>query len=261
MSTEEELIFSKGASLSLCSPKSKLSTLHRGLSTQRSNHGPGSVYQQAQSPIFRLLPAEVHAAIYVHYLVFTCDCFVDKQALRVVLDRERAFSHPLPPLMTSCRRLYHELAPLALGRAALRLFRLERTSCVLYGVAVYGLLRWEALRTLTLVVSLAWPWETWADEFRVVVAMTPGLKELVVEWFASQANTVVKSTVVVNIPPRETRPWVTQEEAFLDAIGTLKELEVINFRGDVPDKWIDVLGKETQATIVKWKLVKSWDLP
>ncbi|KAI1193066.1 hypothetical protein F5X97DRAFT_53943 [Nemania serpens] len=193
---------------------------------------------QANSALFSL-PSEVRDRIYDFYLTYDHSDFGDTLRPHKLYLDGAAYSRPLPALMCSCKRAYHEMSPRVHDQAVMRVEmrgRVERR----IGFAVHGTLRFDRLRKLSLLVPLEYPnWNKWLYFFSDVVRRAPRLRVLVLDW----APRPVAETGWAG------RVNVKKEGEFFEIVKGMKELHTLHVYGDISARWIDGLT-ESVARVV-----------
>jgi len=214
-------------------------------------------HQQFTSPLFSL-PFEIRSRIYAYYLSFTPSDFTIGETVRPThmyldpvdgnnkpRDGDVGYTRPLPSLMLTCRRAYGELAPLAHGLAAVRIRPGGAYEERRIGVAFHGILKFEQLRRLIVVVEMGHAsWNLWVPFIVGLVGRTPGLEHLVVDW--APWDSEIEATKV----GWRRRLYEKKEGEFLELVEGLRELRTVTLHGRVPRDWKGRIEKATGTRVV-----------
>jgi len=228
---------------------------------------PVDTYTQAQSSLFRL-PLEVRQQIYRLLLAFTWDKFIMTHitgwhSFPFINDGPNC--QPLPAPMLACKRLYHDLAPQALGEATISLFMLRRAygrgafPTFLVGKAAYGRLRLSRLRKLVVITNsrhnVEWGHLGWGASLAHILKGASSLHEVVLEMYA------------VPVAITDLQKWLeVQTDTLLPSLQQLNNLELVRFRtnvpasyrGIVPNMLSEAIRQETGATVFETELEDRW---
>lgn len=132
------------------------------------------------SPLF-LVPLEVRQIIYEYYLSFTRRRWLSPTLLRQMhFIHDKPHSTALPSLMLTCKRAYAELRSDVHSNVVLWS---PSNDSLEIGFAVHGILRFERLRRLFLVIE--WerpPWDEWLSFFGEAVSRMPALEHVTIDW-------------------------------------------------------------------------------
>lgn len=204
--------------------------------------------QQLDSRLFRL-PLEIRNRIYDFCLVLDHSDFgYTKRSLHVYFESGE-YSKPLPPVMLACKRAYQEMRMQVHHESMLRVYIPEYSPSI--GFAVHGILRYERLLKLYLLVSMEHPyWNRWLHFFEEVANRTSRLRELVIDWEPRQLRLSGSQAVLHE----------KKENHFLQIVGGLKELGMIRLHGDIPPHWTKKLEEMTTARIISYRL-RWWKEP
>lgn len=187
---------------------------------------------QSSSPFFSI-PGEIRKAIYAYYLTFHYRDFEISSRPCYMFRGEPAFSKPLPALMLSCKRAYHEMRPTVHEEAVMIACKFDGGQRI--GFAVHGNLRIPRLRRLVFLVAMEHAsWNTWMGLLGQVTGRAEGLRELVVDW---EPRWATLSGGVRNLGQQESR----KVKRFLQAIAGAPALEAVRIHGDIPPDWLDEL--------------------
>ncbi|ROV96549.1 hypothetical protein VMCG_07825 [Cytospora schulzeri] len=215
-----------------------------------------TIHTQSGSPFFAI-PGGIREAIYTYYLTFHFRDIKLSGRPCFWASSDQPFSKPLPALMLSCKRAYHEMRP-KVHEEAVMIACMFMGSSRKIGFAVHGNLRISRLRKLVFLVATdRSPWVTWMGFLRQVTGRAEGLRELVVDWEP-------RWTAV----PGSTEEWGLQEtrkvKRMFEVIDGAPALEVVTIHGDIPSDWLDelrVMIANKLDRVVKVKcLIERWSM-
>jgi hypothetical protein len=231
-------------------------------------------YMQTKSPFFRL-PFELRQQIYHLHLRFTWDKFIMAEAWsthfdRFLLDNNHepyGIAITLPSMMLACKRLYHDLAQIAFGEAAIAMLSLRNQhsfrgkSAVILAKGVHAPLRYSRLRKLVVITNsrhnLEWGNLGWGTSLTCVLEQAaPELRQLVFEMHA------------MPIKLAQMDQWLdVQAETLLPTLRRLSRLVQVVFRSDAPESYrrayfpevlVDFLNENLRATVIAEGLGDKW---
>lgn len=240
-------------------------------------------YMQTKSPFFRL-PFELRQQIYHLHFRLTWDKFIMAEVWSThfnpfLLDNNYepyGIAITLPSLMLACKRLYHDLAQIAFGEAAIAMLSLRNQhrfrdkSAFILAKGVHAPLRYSRLRKLVVITNsrqnLEWGNLGWGTSLTCVLEQAaPELRQLVFEMHA------------MPIKLAHMDQWLdVQAETLLPTLRRLSRLEQVVFRSDAPASYrrayfpealVDFLNENLGATVIaeglndKWKVELSYAQP
>ncbi|KAH9995859.1 hypothetical protein F4779DRAFT_607280 [Xylariaceae sp. FL0662B] len=196
---------------------------------------------QTDSPLFTI-PLEIRGRIFQYYLTFTNDGFADSlRPIHTYLDAVKPHSTTLPALMLACKRAYAELQPEVHSTAALRVRRPGLRNERRVGFAVHGVLRFERLRRMYLLIDMEYAyWNAWLDFFGIVVSRTLGLEHLTIDW-APRA--------VTHASGWERKQAEKKEDIFLQLLKPMARLQTVWIYGQAPEHWEERIKQDTKASV------------
>lgn len=236
---------------------------------------------QTQSPFFRL-PSELRQQIYRLHLQFTRDKFIMAKVLGPDFDPfffsddhnlssdGAATATTLLRLMTACKRLYHDLAPLVFGEAAVAMFSMRyhrfdkgRRSFIL-AKSGHAPLRLSRLHKLVVMTNsrhnAEWGNLGWGANLARMLDGAPELRHLVLEMHAMPVRVA------------DVDRWLdAQADTLLPLLRRLPRLERVVFRSSfpacyrsayVPEVLVEFLGGELGpgVHVVASELGERWSV-
>jgi len=246
-------------------------------STPVSSPKPATTINSQPGALLFKLPVEVRRMIYQYALAFTWDQFEDHDMLEEYQPFvEQTFSHPLPGLLLSCKRLYRDAAPVALTHVAIRATKRSMFSARDYvGLAASGHVTWSGLQSLHYIfspASLPVCSSPWLNALEGVLAAAPGLRRLVFEWQDHRLDVAVEQShckaarhfALGRIPrARDERHflhlWSASKRRCLEVLCRAAErpaLRVLQVCGRLPPGWVRELKKRPvrliQSDVLEW---------
>lgn len=118
-------------------------------------------------------------------------------------------------------------------------------------MAFHGRLQWANLRTLYLIIAMERRrFHCWSSFVYPVLASCVALRELVVEWHPSEEGEArTYHSIQMEDEITQLRDLVARK--FLETIKQVQALRALEFRGNVPDTWVDFIQKDGRVRVTQ----------